>query len=163
MSDLGEVGELLYRDIIVYSMGDNPYTVSRRDNPVTAVPPDEGVFVYSMGPIAATLSRRDNPIMGVLVSEEKRLPWVEDTVIVPLTISGVITDDMGVPTQRKVYAVTRPTDSTAPRVLAQTLSDPVTGFYSLAVYASEEVTRVVVAEGDENPLYNDIVDRVIPG
>lgn len=58
--------------------------------------------------------------------------------------------------------MSRPIDSTPPVVLAHDLSDPVTGEYELAVPSGEEITRVVVSEDNENPLLNDIIDRVIP-
>lgn len=76
-------------------------------------------------------------------------------------ISGTITDRNGSPCQRKVYAVSRPTDATAPQILANSLSDPTTGAYELVIPSGEEVTRVVVSE-DDDQLLNDIVDRVIP-
>lgn len=78
------------------------------------------------------------------------------------TISGIITDRFGQPCQRKVYAVSRPTDATAPQILVHGLSEPTTGAYELIVPSGEEVTRVVVSEDDDDPLLNDIVDRVIP-
>ena len=79
------------------------------------------------------------------------------------SISGVITDRLGQPCQRKVYVVSRPTDTTAPQILAHGLSDPTTGNYELTLttVTDDEVTRVVVSE-DDDPLLNDIVDRVIP-
>jgi hypothetical protein len=78
------------------------------------------------------------------------------------SVSGTITDSLGQPCQRKVYAVSRPTDATAPQILAHGLSDPTTGAYELIVTSEDEVTRIVVSEDDEDPLLNDIVDRVIP-
>jgi hypothetical protein len=77
-------------------------------------------------------------------------------------ISGTITDRFGQPCQRKVYAVSRPTDTATPIILAHGLSDPTTGAYELVLPTDEEVTRVVVSE-DDDPLLNDIVHRVIPG
>lgn len=77
------------------------------------------------------------------------------------SISGIITDRTGELCQRKIYAVSRPTDATLPVILAHGLSDPTTGAYELIIPSSEEVTRVVVSE-DSDPLLNDIVDRVIP-
>jgi hypothetical protein len=76
-------------------------------------------------------------------------------------IYGVITDRFGQPCQRKIYAVSRPTDATAPEILAHSLSDAATGEYELVLRSNDEVTRVVVSEDDE-PLLNDIVHRVIP-
>lgn len=78
------------------------------------------------------------------------------------TISGIIRDRFGNPCQRKVYAMSRPIDSTPPVVLAHDLSDSVTGAYELTLSTTDEVTRVVVSEDNADPLLNDIVDRVIP-
>lgn len=78
------------------------------------------------------------------------------------TLSGVIRDRFGNPCQRKVYAVSRPIDTTAPQILAHGLSDPTTGAYEMVIPSGEEVTRVVVSEDDDSPLLNDLVDRVIP-
>jgi hypothetical protein len=76
-------------------------------------------------------------------------------------ISGTVTGRLGQPCQRKVYAISRPTDTAAPQILAHGLSDPTTGDYELIVPTGEEVTRVIVSE-DDDPLLNDIVHRVIP-
>jgi hypothetical protein len=76
-------------------------------------------------------------------------------------VSGMITDRFGQPCQRKVYLASRPTDTTAPQILFHGLSDPSTGAYDLFAISGEEVTRVVVSE-DDDPLLNDLVDRVIP-
>jgi len=78
-----------------------------------------------------------------------------------ISISGTIYDRNGDPCKRKVYAVTRPTDTTAPVILAHGLSDAVTGEYELVLSTEAEVTRVVVSEDDEDPLLNDLVDRII--
>ena len=80
-----------------------------------------------------------------------------------LLVSGVIYDRKGNPCQRTVYAMSRPSDESAPVLLAHTLSDPVTGHYELGVPTDDEITRVVVSEDDDAPLLNDLVDRVIPG
>jgi hypothetical protein len=77
------------------------------------------------------------------------------------TISGTIYDRDGDPCKRKVYAVSRPTDTSAPAILAHGHSDTTTGEYELTV-PYVEVTRVVVSEDDADPLLNDLVDRVIP-
>ncbi len=78
------------------------------------------------------------------------------------SVSGIITDANGQPCQRKVYAVTRPTDGTAPEVVAHGLSDPATGEYTLGLPTTAEVSRVVVSEDDDSPLLNDLIDRIIP-
>ena len=87
--------------------------------------------------------------------------WVN--IYTPTVVAGTIYDEEGEPCQRAVYAMTRPTDGSAPQLLGHTLSDPVTGEYELRVNVEEEVTRVVVSEADDNPLLNDLVDRVMPG
>ena len=92
--------------------------------------------------------------------------WVN--IYAPTVVAGTIYDETGTPCQRAVYAMTRPTDGSAPQLLYHTLSDPVTGEYELVFNTSEEVTRIVIAEdagepGPEDPVYNDICDRVIPG
>jgi hypothetical protein len=80
----------------------------------------------------------------------------------PFSISGTIYDRNGDPCKRKVYAVSRPTDTAAPVILAHGLSDAVTGAYELMLSNESEVTRVVVSEDDADPLLNDLVDRIIP-
>lgn len=95
-------------------------------------------------------------------SREERFDDIAFTIPVVRHIGGTITDRFGQPCQRKVYAVSRPTDATAPEILAHGLSDPTTGAYELIIPSSEEVTRVVISE-DDDPLLNDIVHRVIPG
>ena len=84
------------------------------------------------------------------------------------SISGTVTDENGNPCQRTVYAMSRPTDGSAPQVLAHGQSDPVTGEYELELPTGDEITRVVVAEdsgnpGPNDPVLPDLVDRVIPG
>jgi hypothetical protein len=76
-------------------------------------------------------------------------------------LSGTVANRFGQPCQRKVYAISRPTDTTAPQILAHTLSDPTTGAYDLILLTEDEVTRIVVSE-DDDPILNDLVDRVIP-
>ena len=90
---------------------------------------------------------------------------IVSTAHTPYSISGVISDSLGNPTQRKVIAVSRPTNGDAAVVLAQTLSDAVTGAYTLegALWPEGEVARIVISEDDAAPLLNDLIDRVIPG
>ena len=83
-------------------------------------------------------------------------------------VSGTITDEHGDPAQRTVYAMSRPTDGSAPQVLVHTQSDPITGEYQLNLVTDDEVTRIVLAEdqgepGPNDPVLPDLVDRVIPG
>jgi hypothetical protein len=72
------------------------------------------------------------------------------------SISGTITDDEGDPAVRKVYAVPRaaPTRTFGP---VESASD---GTYSLHVPITE-CSRIVL-DDDAAPLYNDLIDRVIP-
>lgn len=71
-------------------------------------------------------------------------------------ISGTITDQSGDPVARKVVAIPRD----APlRTFGPVDSDPGTGAYEIWV-PNTECSRIVLA-GDD-PLYNDIIDRVIP-
>lgn len=74
-------------------------------------------------------------------------------------VSGTIRDVNNNPCQRKVYAVSRPTDATAPQILAHGLSDPITGAYDLLVPSGEETTVIALGDEGENAL---IYDRVIP-
>jgi hypothetical protein len=78
------------------------------------------------------------------------------------TVSGVITDASGAPCQRKVFAVTRSQGSVAPKVLSHGQSDPLTGYYELHSPYAHEVSRIVL-DDDAGTLYNDLIDRVIPG
>jgi hypothetical protein len=78
------------------------------------------------------------------------------------TVSGVITDASGAPCQRKVFAVTRPQGTTAPKVLSHGQSDPLTGYYELHAPYAHEVSRIVLDDA-AGTLYNDLIDRVIPG
>ena len=81
------------------------------------------------------------------------------------SVSGVITDENGTPCERTVYAVTRPTDGSAPEIVAWARSDPVTGGYELPIVgvpAGSDITRIVVAEDNGVLLLPDLVDRVIP-
>lgn len=87
-------------------------------------------------------------------------PYKSTAPIAP-SLTGIIRDRLGNPCRRKVYAVSRPTNATAPQILAHGLSDAITGAYELTLPTAEEVTRVVVSE-DDDPLLNDLVDRVIP-
>lgn len=70
-------------------------------------------------------------------------------------ISGVITDENNAPAVRKVFAVPRlaPTRTFGP------VDSNASGEYSLQV-PSTEVSRIVLAT--DVPLYNDLIDRVIP-
>lgn len=74
------------------------------------------------------------------------------------TVSGVIRDEGGNPCSRIVRAYHRPSGI----ILAETVSDETTGVYTLAVPLADEIDRVALA-ADGETLYNDLIDRVIPG
>lgn len=71
-------------------------------------------------------------------------------------ISGTIYDPNGDPTERRIVAFPR----AVPSRVFQTTSDDTTGAYSVRVPATE-CSRVVLAEDVSDPLYNDLIDRVI--
>ena len=89
-------------------------------------------------------------------------PYRYQAPTVAAGIAGVIKDANGNPCQRAVYIITRPTDGSKPTVVEHGLSDPITGEYDMAVPAAGEYSRVVISE-DDDPLLNDIIDRVISG
>lgn len=72
-------------------------------------------------------------------------------------VSGVISDHAGEPSQRDVRLIHRDTG----QIVAAGQSDPVTGEYTLTTNRPGEHQRIVL--GSDDPLYNDLVDRVIPG
>lgn len=73
------------------------------------------------------------------------------------TVSGVIYDDTNTPCARIVRAYRRADG----RLVDETTSDATTGVYAL-VCTAEEVSRLVL-DDDAGVLYDDLVDRVIPG
>lgn len=74
------------------------------------------------------------------------------------TVSGVITDVNSDPASAIVRAYSRDYGI----LFGETVSDPITGEYTLTVPTTDEIQRVVLApDGDD--LLNDIIDRVIPG
>lgn len=77
----------------------------------------------------------------------------------PLTvsISGTVTGADGNPAARTVRFYDRATG----QLVDETISDATTGEYEQAFADTSEYQRIVLA--DETELYNDIIDRVIPG
>lgn len=73
------------------------------------------------------------------------------------TVSGVIYDDTNTECARTVRLYARG----GGRLLGETTSDAGTGEYELAA-PDEEVQRVVL-DDDSGTLYNDLIDRVLPG
>jgi hypothetical protein len=73
-----------------------------------------------------------------------------------VSVSGVVSDDAAAPAARVVRAYHRANG----QFIAETTSDPTTGFYEL-LCPPGEIQRVVM-DDDAGTLYNDIIDRVIP-
>jgi hypothetical protein len=74
-------------------------------------------------------------------------------------VSGTITDDTGTPCARTVRLYDRATGA----FIAETTSDAGTGAYDFsAVLSTDEVQRIVL-DDSAGTLYNDLIDRVIPG
>jgi hypothetical protein len=71
-------------------------------------------------------------------------------------VSGAITNAVGAPAARTVRAYDRNTGT----LLAETVSDALTGVYELDFLTTDEIQRVVLA--NETALYNDLIDRVSP-
>lgn len=93
-----------------------------------------------------------------------RLPVLRPAVVIPpmpLTVSGVIYDDTGAEADRTVRIYDRATGE----LLGETVSDSGDGTYSLAAPAVDDVPEVqrIALDDDAGTLYNDIIDRVIPG
>jgi hypothetical protein len=74
------------------------------------------------------------------------------------SVSGIVTGFDGDPVARIVRAYQRSTGA----LLAETTSDASTGYYEIALQADDEVQRVVLDNATADPLYNDLIDRVIP-
>jgi len=73
------------------------------------------------------------------------------------TVSGVIKDDTDAVTARTVRLYAR----SSGRLVGGVVSDAGTGEYELAA-PDEEVQRLVL-DDDAGTLYNDLIDRVLPG
>tara|TARA_R110002049_G_scaffold83870_6_gene213382 strand:+ start:621 stop:1304 length:684 start_codon:yes stop_codon:yes gene_type:complete len=73
-------------------------------------------------------------------------------------VSGVVTDVAAENVARVVRAYDRDTGE----LIGETTSDETTGAYTITVPAGREIDRIVLAEDDSTPLYNDLIDRVIP-
>lgn len=82
---------------------------------------------------------------------------VPDPGALTKTVAGVIYDDTGTPCARVVRAIRRSDGM----LVDEVVSDPSTGEYELACTA-DEVQRIVL-DDDGGDLYNDLIDRVIPG
>ena len=73
------------------------------------------------------------------------------------TVSGTVLDDTATPAARTVRLYNRATGA----LVGATISDGVTGEYSIAA-PDLEVDRIVLDDSGGS-LYNDIIDRVLPG
>lgn len=73
------------------------------------------------------------------------------------TVSGVIYDDTNAVTARTVRVYARASG----RLIGETTSDAGDGTYELDC-PDEEVQRIVL-DDDAGSLYNDLIDRVLPG
>lgn len=73
------------------------------------------------------------------------------------TVSGVIYDDANAVTARTVRVYARASG----RLIGETTSDAGDGTYELDC-PDEEVQRIVL-DDDAGSLYNDLIDRVLPG
>ena len=73
------------------------------------------------------------------------------------TVSGTVYDDVAAPTARTVRIYRRDTGA----LIAETISDGVTGAYTFNA-PNVEVCRVVLDDA-AGTLYNDVIDRVLPG
>lgn len=78
--------------------------------------------------------------------------------LISKSVSGTIYDSNGDPCERVVRLFHRDTGY----LLGETLSDAVTGDYSIPVATNDEVIRIAYAANGVD-LYNDLIDRVIPG
>jgi hypothetical protein len=74
------------------------------------------------------------------------------------TVSGTITDAEGNPCVRIVRAY----DRTTGILLGETTSNASTGIYTFTGLSTSEVQRIVLDDA-AGTLYNDLIDRVIPG
>lgn len=84
---------------------------------------------------------------------------VEYRTSLPKSVSGVVRNDAGSPVARAV----RLYDRTTGALIGVATSDAGTGAYTFpAVFQTAEVQRVVL-DDDAGALYNDLIDRVIPG
>jgi hypothetical protein len=115
--------------------------------------------------VASTLSTEDRQIVegylahkwGLTGSLPSDHPY-KTTAPQSYSVSGIVTDAAGDPVARIVRAYSRSTGE----LLAETTSDAVTGFYEIALPTDDEIQRVVLDSATTDPLYNDLIDRVIP-
>jgi hypothetical protein len=75
------------------------------------------------------------------------------------SVSGTITDDTGEPCARTVRLYDRDTGA----FIAETTSDASTGAYDFSDMVSDSEVQRIVLDDSAGTLYNDLIDRVIPG
>lgn len=100
-----------------------------------------GAVGYNIG-----LEPIEVPVFGV--SQQMALDYI---------VSGIIKDDTDTETARTVRLIDRATG----RFIGETVSDSGDGSFSMKAPA-DEVQRIVL-DDDAGTLYNDLIDRVIPG
>ena len=86
-----------------------------------------------------------------------RLVEIAAPPLLTKTVSGIVHDDANTAAARTVRANARASG----RLVSETVSNAGTGAYELAC-PDEEVQRVVL-DDDAGALYNDLIDRVLPG
>jgi hypothetical protein len=94
---------------------------------------------------------------GLLQQSAKRLVIASYVRNGSGTITGTITES-GVGVARTVRIHHRATGT----LLGETVSDAVTGAYSVPIDTNDEIYRVVL-DDVSGTVYNDLIDRVIPG
>ena len=72
-------------------------------------------------------------------------------------IAGTITDSDGSPAERIVRVYNREIGG----LIGETTSDPTTGYYEIESFVQQEVQRIVLDSATGDPIFNDIVDRII--
>jgi hypothetical protein len=75
------------------------------------------------------------------------------------SVSGPTTDDPGTPCARTVRLYDRATGA----FIAETTSDASTGAYDFSGMVSDAEVQRIVLDDSDGTLYNDLIDRVIPG
>jgi hypothetical protein len=98
------------------------------------------------------------PYQWVAVGAQSKIAY---SYINAVTVSGVVRDGDGNAAARMVRIYARTTG----KLLGETVSDPADGAYAVLLRGDTgEVQRIVLADDDaEGVLYNDIIDRILPG
>lgn len=116
---------------------------------------DTGAYATCVLDVAFSWDVSANPVRCISPSDSgavsRREHW--------LSVSGVITDDLGVPCARTVLVLQR-NGAGSGKLLGAGTSDAATGVYAIAVDYAGEVMRIVL-DNDLPPLLNDLVDRIV--